>query len=96
MQDAREHRNSPQEGVSDVEHEQVTMLDKTGGLKSEIRNFMNPPVEKKEEPIRQQSPAEEEKIYKSAFMVRATKAKLMMLRDYMVQNGIEFSKIENH
>ena len=94
-QDAREHRNSPQEGVSKVEHEQVTMFDKTGGLKSEISDFMNPPVEKKEEPIRQQSPAEEEKLYKSAFMVRATKAKLMMLRDYMVQNGIEFSKIEN-
>ena len=94
-QDAREHRNSPQEGVSNVKHEQVTMLDKTGGLKSEISDFMNPPVEKKEEPIRQQSPAEEEKIYKSAFMVRATKAKLMMLRDFMIQNGIEFSKIEN-
>ena len=95
-QDAREHRNSPQEGVSNVKHEQVTMLDKTGGLKSEISDFMNPPVEKKEEPIRQQSPAEEEKVYKSAFMVRATKAKLMMLRDFMIQNGIEFSKIENH
>ena len=95
-QDAREHRNSPREGVSKSEHEQVTMFDKTGGLKSEISDFMNPPVEKKEEPIRQQSPAEEEKLYKSAFMVRATKAKLMMLRDYMVQNGIEFSKIENH
>lgn len=95
-QDAREHRNSPQEGVSNVKHEQVTMFDKTGGFKSEISDFMNPPVEKKEEPIRQQSPAEEEKIYKSAFMVRATKAKLMMLRDYMVQSGIEFSKIENH
>lgn len=94
-QDTREHRNSPQKGVSKVEHEQVTMLDKTGGLKSEISDFMNPPVEKKEEPIRQQSPAEEEKVYKSAFMVRATKAKLLMLRDYMVQNGIEFSKIEN-
>lgn len=95
-QDAREHRNSPQKGVSKIEHEQVTMFDKTGGLKGEICDFMNPPVEKKEEPIRQQSPAEEEKLYKSAFMVRATKAKLMMLRDYMVQNGIEFSKIENH
>lgn len=95
-QDAREHRNSPQKGVSKVEHGQVTMLDKTGGLKSEISDFMNPPVEKKEEPIRQQSPAEEEKVYKSAFMVRATKAKLMMLRDFMIQNGIEFSKIENH
>lgn len=94
-QDAQEHRNSPQEGVSKVEHEQVTMFDKTGGLKSEISDFMNPPVEKKEEPIRQQSPAEEEKLYKSAFMVRATKAKLMMLRDFMIQNGIEFSKIEN-
>lgn len=95
-QDTREHRNSPQEGVSNVKHEQVTMFDKTGGFKSEISDFMNPPVEKKEEPIRQQSPAEEEKVYKSAFMVRATKAKLMMLRDFMIQNGIEFSKIENH
>ena len=95
-QDAREYRNSPQEGVSKIEHGQVTMLDKTGGLKSGIRDFMNPPVEKKEELIRQQSPAEEEKLYKSAFMVRATKAKLMMLRDFMIQNGIEFSKIENH
>ena len=95
-QNASEHRNSPQEGVSDVKHEQVTMFNETGGLKSEIRDFMNPPVEKKEEPIRQKSPTEEEKLYKSAFMVRATKAKLLMLRDYMVQNGIEFSKIENH
>ena len=94
-QNAPQYRNSPQKGVSEVEHEQVTMFDKTEGLKSEIRDFMNPPVEKKEEPIRQQSPAEEEKIYKSAFMVRATKAKLMMLRDFMIQNGIEFSKIEN-
>lgn len=94
-QDVREHRNSPQEGVSNVKHEQVTMFDKTGGLKSEISDFMNPPVEKKEESIWQQSPAEEEKVYKSAFMVRATKAKLMMLRDFMIQNGIEFSKIEN-
>ena len=95
-QNATEYRNSPQKGVSNVEHEQVTMLNETGGLKSEISDFMNPPVEKKEEPIRQQSPAEEEKLYKSAFMVRATKAKLMMLRDFMIQNGIEFSKIENH
>ena len=95
-QNATQYRNSPQKGVSEVEHEQVTMFDKTGGFKSEISDFMNPPVEKKEEPIRQQSLVEEEKVYKSAFMVRATKAKLMMLRDFMIQNGIEFSKIENH
>lgn len=87
-QQAREHRNSPQQGV-------FTTYDEKDALNRKIRNSTDMPIQQKtEEHIQQQIPAEE-KIYKSAFMVRATKAKLMMLRDYMVQNGIEFSKIEN-
>ena len=94
-QQAREHRNSPQQGVLMVEHEQFTTYDEKYALNRKIRNSTDEPIQQKtEEQIQQQIPAEE-KIYKSAFMVRATKAKLMMLRDYMVQNGIEFSKIEN-
>lgn len=94
-QQAREHRNSPQQGVLMVEHEQFTTCDEKDALNRKIRNSTDVPIpQKTEEHIQQQIPAEE-KIYKSAFMVRATKAKLMMLRDYMVQNGIEFSKIEN-
>ena len=94
-QQAREHRNSPQQGVLMVEHEQFTTCDEKDALNRKIRNSTDVPIPKKtEEHIQQQIPTEE-KIYKSAFMVRATKAKLMMLRDYMVQNGIEFSKIEN-
>lgn len=94
-QQARKHRNSPQQGVLMVEHEQFTTYDEKDALNRKIRNSTDMPIQQKtEEHIQQQIPAEE-KIYKSAFMVRATKAKLMMLRDYMVQNGIEFSKIEN-
>lgn len=94
-QQAREHQNSPQQGGSTVEHEQFTTYDEKDALNRKIRNSTDMPIQKKtEEHIQQQIPTEE-KLYKSAFMVRATKAKLMMLRDYMVQNGIEFSKIEN-
>lgn len=94
-QQAREHRNSREEGGLIVEHEQFTTYDEKDALNRKIRNSTDVPIQKKtEEPIQQQIPTEE-KLYKSAFMVRATKAKLMMLRDYMVQNGIEFSKIEN-
>ena len=95
-QQAREHRNSPQQGVLMVEHEQFTTYDEKDALNRKMRNSTDIPIQQKTEvQVQQQIPAEE-KIYKSAFMVRATKAKLMMLRDYMVQNGIEFSKIENH
>lgn len=94
-QQAREHQNSPQQGGLTVEHEQFTTYDEKDALNRKIRNSTDMPIQQKtEEHIQQQIPTEE-KLYKSAFMVRATKAKLMMLRDYMVQNGIEFSKIEN-
>lgn len=94
-QEAREHRNSPQQGRLTVEHEQFTTYDEKDALNRKICNSTDIPISQKtEEQIQQQIPTEE-KLYKSAFMVRATKAKLMMLRDYMVQNGIEFSKIEN-
>lgn len=95
-QQAREHRNSREEGGLIVEHEQYTTYDEKDALNRKMRNSTDIPIQQKTEvQVQQQIPAEE-KIYKSAFMVRATKAKLMMLRDYMVQNGIEFSKIENH
>ena len=95
MQEAREHRNSPQQGGLTVEHEQFTTYDEKDALNRKICNSTDMPIpQKTEEHIQQQIPTEE-KLYKSAFMVRATKAKLMMLRDFMIQNGIEFSKIEN-
>lgn len=91
-QQAREHRNSREEGGL-IE---FTTYDEKDALNRKMRNSTDIPIQQKTEvQVQQQIPAEE-KIYKSAFMVRATKAKLMMLRDYMVQNGIEFSKIENH
>ena len=94
-QQAREHRNSPQQGGLTVEHEQFTTYDDKDALNRKICSPTDVLIQQKtEEHIQQQIPTEE-KLYKSAFMVRATKAKLMMLRDYMVQNGIEFSKIEN-
>ena len=94
-QQAREHRNSPQQGGLTVEHEQFTNYDEKDALNRKIRNSTDEPIPQKTEVHIQQQIPTEEKLYKSAFMVRATKAKLMMLRDYMVQNGIEFSKIEN-
>lgn len=94
-QEAREHQNSPQQGGLTVEHEQFTNYDEKDALNRKICNSTDVPIpQKTEEHIQQQIPTEE-KLYKSAFMVRATKAKLMMLRDFMIQNGIEFSKIEN-
>lgn len=94
-QEAREYRNSPQQGGLTVEHEQFTTYGEKDALNRKICNSTDMTIpQKTEEPIQQQIPTEE-KLYKSAFMVRATKAKLMMLRDFMIQNGIEFSKIEN-
>ena len=94
-QEAREHRNSPQQGGLTVEHEQFTTYGEKDALNRKICNSTDVPIRQKtEEHIQQQIPTEE-KLYKSAFMVRATKVKLMMLRDFMIQNGIEFSKIEN-
>ena len=94
-QETREYRNSPQQGGLTVEHEQFTTCDEKDALNRKICNSTDTPIpQKTEEHIQQQIPTEE-KLYKSAFMVRATKAKLMMLRDFMIQNGIEFSKIEN-
>lgn len=94
-QEARDCRNSPQQGGLTVEHEQFTTYNEKDALNRKICNSTDMTIpQKTEEHIQQQIPTEE-KLYKSAFMVRATKAKLMMLRDYMVQNGIEFSKIEN-
>ena len=94
-QEAREHRNSPQQGGLTVEHEQFSTYGEKDALNRKICNSTDMTIpQKTEEHIQQQIPTEE-KLYKSAFMVRATKAKLMMLRDFMIQNGIEFSKIEN-
>jgi len=94
-QQAREHQNSPQQGGLTVEHEQFTTYGEKDALNRKICNSTDMPIpQKTEEHVQQQIPTEE-KLYKSAFMVRATKAKLMMLRDFMIQNGIEFSKIEN-
>lgn len=94
-QEARQHRNSPEEGGLNTKHEQFTTYDDKDALNRKICNPTDMPIRQKtEEQIQQQIP-EGEKLYKSAFMVRATKAKLMMLRDFMIQNGIEFSKIEN-
>lgn len=94
-QQAREHRNSPQQGGLIVEYEQCTTYGEKDALNRKICNSTDMTIpQKTEEHIQQQIPTEE-KLYKSAFMVRATKAKLMMLRDFMIQNGIEFSKIEN-
>lgn len=94
-QEARECRNSPEEGGLNAKHEQFTTYDDKDTLNRKICNSTDMPIQQKtEEHIQQQIPTEE-KLYKSAFMVRATKAKLMMLRDFMIQNGIEFSKIEN-
>ena len=94
-QEARKHRNLPQQGGLTVEHEQFTTYGEKDALNRKICNSTDMMIpQKTEEHIQQQIPTEE-KLYKSAFMVRATKAKLMMLRDFMIQNGIEFSKIEN-
>ena len=94
-QEARDCRNSPEEGGLMVEHEQFSTYGEKDALNRKICNSTDITIpQKTEEHIQQQIPTEE-KVYKSAFMVRATKAKLMMLRDYMVQNSIEFSKIEN-
>lgn len=38
---------------------------------------------------------EDTKIYKSSFVVRGTKTQLLMLKQYMIDNGIEFGKVEN-
>lgn len=60
------------------------------------------PVQKNNVPVKENvAPAskgvneEDTKIYKSSFVVRGTKAQLLMLKQYMIDNGIEFGKVEN-
>lgn len=90
-----EQKRAKIEEEAKIQREMETQ-DEKDALNRKMRNSTDIPIQQKTEvQVQQQIPAEE-KIYKSAFMVRATKAKLMMLRDYMVQNRIEFSKIENH
>lgn len=53
------------------------------------------PVKENVSPASKEVAEEDTKIYKSSFVVRGTKAQLLMLKQYMIDNGIEFGKVEN-
>lgn len=55
----------------------------------------NVPAQEDVAPASKEVDEEDTKIYKSSFVVRGTKAQLMMLKQYMIDNGIEFGKVEN-
>nr|DAX19812.1 MAG TPA: Protein of unknown function (DUF1351) [Caudoviricetes sp.] len=55
----------------------------------------NVPVNENVAPASKGVDEEDTKIYKSSFVVRGTKAQLLMLKQYMIDNGIEFGKVEN-
>ena len=55
----------------------------------------NVPVKENVAPASKGLAEEDTKIYKSSFVVRGTKAQLLMLKQYMIDNGIEFGKVEN-
>lgn len=55
----------------------------------------NVPVNENIAPASKGVAEEDTKIYKSSFVVRGTKAQLLMLKQYMIDNGIEFGKVEN-
>lgn len=55
----------------------------------------NVPVKENVAPASKEVAEEDTKIYKSSFVVRGTKAQLLMLKQYMIDNGIEFGKVEN-
>ena len=55
----------------------------------------NVPVKENVAPASKGVDEEDTKIYKSSFVVRGTKAQLLMLKQYMIDNGIEFGKVEN-
>lgn len=55
----------------------------------------NVPVKENVAPASKGVAEEDTKIYKSSFVVRGTKAQLLMLKQYMIDNGIEFGKVEN-
>ena len=55
----------------------------------------NVPVKENVAPASKGVNEEDTKIYKSSFVVRGTKAQLLMLKQYMIDNGIEFGKVEN-
>lgn len=55
----------------------------------------NVPVNENVAPASKGVAEEDTKIYKSSFVVRGTKAQLLMLKQYMIDNGIEFGKVEN-
>lgn len=53
----------------------------------------NVPVKENVAPASKGLAEEDTKIYKSSFVVRGTKAQLLMLKQYMIDNGIEFGKV---
>ena len=55
----------------------------------------NAPVKENVAPASKGVAEEDTKIYKSSFVVRGTKTQLLMLKQYMIDNGIEFGKVEN-
>ena len=55
----------------------------------------NVPVKENVAPASKGVAEEDTKIYKSSFVVRGTKTQLLMLKQYMIDNGIEFGKVEN-
>lgn len=55
----------------------------------------NVPTQENVAPASKGVAEEDTKIYKSSFVVRGTKAQLLMLKQYMIDNGIEFGKVEN-
>lgn len=55
----------------------------------------NVPVKENVAPASKGVAEEDTKIYKSSFVVRGTKTQLLMLKQYMIDNRIEFGKVEN-
>ena len=55
----------------------------------------NVPVKENVAPASKGVAEEDTKIYKSSFVVRGTKTQLLMLKQYMIYNRIEFGKVEN-
>ena len=55
----------------------------------------NAPVKENVAPASKGVDEDDTKIYKSSFVVRGTKTQLLMLKQYMIDNGIEFGKVEN-
>lgn len=90
-----QERNLREKALAEKEHAEKQAVFEEAKVTDVPVHENNVPVKENVAPASKGVAEEDTKIYKSSFVVRGTKAQLLMLKQYMIDNGIEFGKVEN-